>query len=308
MTDDGPPSRRDSLRILAAAGAFFGAGTAGVSAVASDGGRDVDPDAIDLVFECAVSAVDVAIFRVDNDTDRPIDLEWTVRKRPPEEPVVAFPDCETVVIRGDVADVILYAEFIAEDGGVGTFVRPVGPVEDRRTITAEAEFGEFPAGPIITAVELFEETPVAPGGGDVRDHPDVEGCRRRVLGTSGDGDPDGSDDDWTPEDYTPPTDGAITVPAGGSEYVLAHAPDGEATMRLVDADEEIARAESDPEELCDPHTVLEAIDLEKIEKRDLDLDVDDVDHRKLDPDDVDREELLERALEKKTGDDDCGGG
>ncbi len=96
-----------------------------------------------------------------------------------------FLDCETVRVTGRFADLVLDSIWWDEPSnrGVGTIREPVGGVDGERTISAGEAFGEFEYGPILVAVEAFEEgTPIVPGLGDhTVENPHAEACREAVL-------------------------------------------------------------------------------------------------------------------------------
>lgn len=97
---------------------------------------------------------------------------------------VEFLGCERARVTGEFADIVLDVIWWdgTEDRQLGTIREPVGGVDGERTVSAE-DFGEFEHGPVLVALEAFEEgTPVVPGLGDLTvENPHAEECRENAL-------------------------------------------------------------------------------------------------------------------------------
>lgn len=278
MTRDTPFSRRDSLKGIVIATTLGGATLAGVSIAdrdddaAHDGheedtddgqekstddrkepNRADDPGDVRLVPLCTEPDLDLAVFRIENHTKETVTVEWKVVTDDEPEPRITFPDCETVTVRGDFADVITNVIWWDEEGLVGTISEPIGPVDGERTVNVDEFFGIDPAaGPVVESAEAFEEgTPVMPGGGDIiRENPDAQACVDDALAEL-----DGSETaPASQEDETGVLDGETggerTLSAGDTSVILAHAPDGTATVSLVWRGEQVDVADSDPDRRC----------------------------------------------------------
>ncbi|WP_276256192.1 hypothetical protein [Halomontanus rarus] len=268
MTDANPVSRRDSLKGIAA-GTVLGSAMLGASSVSAGGDRDggnggdgehdgkrkdddrAEHGGIRLVPECTEPMVDLAVFRVDNETKRDVTLDWRVGEDDDDDGAITFVDCETVQIVGNFVDVFLTGAFV-DEAGIGTLFNTVGSVNGERTINIKEEFGAIGlAGPITTRVELYEDES-GPGSPDIsRVHPEVERCGRELLAEAGLEPADvGAEDAPDDSDVTMPNGGTFTTAAKDSSYLFLRAPGGAVTVRLEREGKEIVRATSDTETTC----------------------------------------------------------
>lgn len=259
MTTDDSRTRRNYLRTLSTAGAVVGGSLIGVSTASArdrSGGRDptaADPAEIQFEAVCADSDDDAALFRVENETEQSLRLEW---RATPVEAGIEYLDCQTIRVVGDFAEVLVDATFLT-DAGVGNVIRDFGPVDGSAVFDIRDPDG-IPADSIVADVDAFREgTPVVPGGGDISAaNPNDEACQRDVFGevidaastggasetarSADEGDSSGRDCERT----------ELVVPPNATRWFAASGGDGLVSVALFADDERIATASSAAAEPC----------------------------------------------------------